>query len=56
VWVQISEQVHDMGEVRMIRDLPIAERHFYLSYRTQQFKCEYCRKTFVTIISGKEQE
>ena len=43
----ISDQVHDLSEVQMIRDLPIAERRCYLSYRVRRFKCERCKKTFV---------
>jgi transposase len=50
---QISEQVHDLSEVQMIRDLPIAERRCYLSYRARRFKCEHCGKTFVERVDWK---
>jgi transposase len=50
---QISERVHDLSEVQMIRDLPIAERRCYLSYRARRFNCEHCRKTFVERVEWK---
>jgi transposase len=50
---QISEQVHDLSEVQMVRDLPIAERRCYLSYRARRFKCEHCGKTFVERVDWK---
>ena len=50
---QISEQVHDLSEVQMIRDLPIVERRCYLSYRARRFKCEQCGKTFVERVDWK---
>ena len=50
---QISEQVHDLSEVQMIRDLPIVERRCYLSYRARRFKCEHCGKTFVERVDWK---
>jgi transposase len=49
----ISEQVHDLSEEQMIRDLPIAERRCYLSYRARRFKCEHCKKTFVERVDWK---
>jgi len=50
---QISEQVHDLSEVQMIRDLPIAERRCYLSYRARRFECTHCGKTFVERVGWK---
>src|SRR3990172_11189248 len=49
----ISNQVHDLSEVQMIRDLPIAERRCYLSYRARRFKCAHCPKTFVERVDWK---
>ncbi|HKZ69682.1 MAG TPA: transposase family protein [Anaerolineales bacterium] len=49
----LSEQVHDLSEVQMIRDLPIAERQCYLSYRARRFKCAPCPKTFVERVDWK---
>jgi len=49
----LSNQVHDLSEVQMIRDLPIAERRCYLSYRARRFKCENCQKTFVERVDWK---
>jgi len=49
----ISEQVHDSSEVQMIRDLPMVERHCYLSYRARRFKCAHCKKTFVERVDWK---
>ncbi len=49
----ISNQVHDLSDVQMIRDLPIAERRCYLSYRARRFKCEHCQKTFVERVAWK---
>ena len=37
----------------MVRDLPIAERRCYLSYRARRFKCERCDKTFVERVDWK---
>ena len=50
---QINQQVHDLSEVQLIRDLPIAERRCYLSYQARRFKCEHCQKTFVERVSWK---
>ena len=50
---QISEQIHDLSEVQMIRDLPIVERRCYLSYRARRFKCEHCGNTFVERVDWK---
>lgn len=49
----ISEQVHDVSEVQMIRDLPIVERHCYLGYQARRFKCAHCNKTFVERVDWK---
>ncbi len=49
----ISDQVHDLSEVQLIRDLPIAERRCYLSYQARRFKCEQCQKTFVERVGWK---
>jgi len=49
----LSEQVHDLSEAQMIRDLPLAERRCYLSYRARRFKCSHCRKTFVERVDWK---
>ena len=49
----LSEQVHDLSEVQMVRDLPIAERRCYLRYRARRFKCEHCQKTFVERVDWK---
>lgn len=49
----ISDQLHDLGEVQLIRDLPIAERRCYLSYQARRFKCEHCQKTFVERVNWK---
>jgi transposase len=49
----LSDQVHDLSEVQMIRDLPIAERRCYLSYRARRFRCEPCQTTFVERVEWK---
>ncbi len=49
----ISTQVHDLSEVQLIRDLPMAERRCYLSYQARRFKCEHCQKTFVERVEWK---
>ena len=49
----LSAQVHDLSDVQMVRDLPIAERRCYLSYRARRFKCEPCQKTFVERLEWK---
>ena len=49
----ISDRVHDVSEVHLIRDLPIAERRCYLSYQARRFKCEHCEKTFVERVNWK---
>lgn len=49
----ITDQVHDLSEVQMIRDLPIGKRRCYLSYRARRFKCERCDKTFVERVDWK---
>ncbi len=50
---QISNQIHDLSEVQLIRDLPIAERRCYLSYQARRFKCGHCQKTFVERVNWK---
>lgn len=49
----LSTQVHDLSEVQMVRDLPLADRRCYLSYRARRFKCEPCQKTFVERVDWK---
>jgi len=49
----ISNQVHDLSEVQLIRDLPIAERRCYLRYQARRFECEHCQKTFVERVNWK---
>jgi transposase len=49
----ITNQVHDLSEVQMLRDLPIGERRCYLIYRARRFKCEHCNKTFVERVDWK---
>ena len=49
----ITNQVHDLSEVQMLRDLPIGERCCYLIYRARRFKCEHCNKTFVERVDWK---
>ena len=50
---QVSNNVHDLSEVQMIRDLSIAERRCYLSYRARRFDCRVCGKTFVERVDWK---
>ena len=50
---QVSNNVHDLSEVQMIRDLSIAERCCYLSYRARRFDCRVCGKTFVEGVDWK---
>jgi len=50
---EISNNVHDLSEVQMIRDLSIAERCCYLSYRARRFDCRVCGKTFVERVDWK---
>jgi transposase len=50
---QMSDSVHDLSEVQMIRDLSIAERRCYLSYRARRFDCRTCGKTFVERVVWK---
>jgi transposase len=45
--------VHDLSEAQLIRDLPIANRQCYLSYRARRFKCGHCKKTFVERVDWK---
>jgi transposase len=49
----ITNQVHDLSEVQMLRDLPIGERRCHLIYRARRFKCEHCNKTFVERVDWK---
>jgi transposase len=50
---QASNSVHDLSAVQMIRDLSIAERRCYLSYRACRFDCQACGKTFVERVIWK---
>ena len=50
---QVSNSVHDLSEVQLIRDLSIAERCCYLSYRARRFDCRVCGKTFVERVDWK---
>lgn len=50
---QVSEQVHDLSEAQMIRDLPIAVRRCYLNYRARRFECQGCSNTFVERVDWK---
>ena len=50
---QASNSVHDLSAVQMIRDLSIAERRCYLSYRARRFDCQTCGKTFVERVVWK---
>jgi len=50
---QVSNKVHDFSEVQMVRDLSIAERRCYLSYRARRFDCLVCGKTFVECVDWK---
>jgi len=50
---QASSSVHDLSAVQMIRDLSIAERRCYLSYRARRFDCQTCGKTFVERVVWK---
>lgn len=50
---QVSEKVHDLSEAQTIRDLPIAERRCYLSYRARRYECKECGKTFVERVEWK---
>ncbi len=50
---QVSNSVHDLSEVQMIRDLSIGERRCYLSYRARRFDCRFCGKTFVERVDWK---
>jgi transposase len=49
----ITNQIHDLSEVQMLRDLPIGERRCYLIYRARRFRCEHCNKTFVERVDWK---
>lgn len=50
---EVSNKVHDLSEAQMIRDLSIAERCCYLSYRARRFDCRVCGKTFVERVDWK---
>jgi transposase len=50
---QASSSVHDLSAAQMIRDLSIAERRCYLSYRAHRFDCQTCGKTFVERVVWK---
>lgn len=50
---QASNSLHDLSEAQMIRDLSIAERRCYLSYRARRFDCQTCGKTFVERVVWK---
>jgi transposase len=50
---QVSNSVHDLSEAQMVRDLSIAERRCYLSYRARRFDCRSCGKTFVEHVTWK---
>ena len=51
-----SNSVHDLSAVQIIRDLSIAERRCYLSYRARRLHCERCDKTFVQRVAWKRFE
>ena len=50
---QASNSLHDLSEAQMIRDLSIAERRCYLSYRARRFDCQTCGKTYVERVVWK---
>lgn len=50
---ELSSRIHDRSSVQLIRDLPLAERQCYLSYRVRRFICEHCSKTFVERVDWK---
>lgn len=49
----LSDKIHDLSDPQMIRDLPLANRRCYLSYRARRFKCEPCQKTFSERVEWK---
>lgn len=50
---QASNIVYDLSAAQMIRDLSIAGRRCYLSYRARRFDCQTCGKTFVERVIWK---
>lgn len=50
---QVSNTVHDLSEAQIVRDLSIAERRCFLSYRARRFDCHACGKTFVERVIWK---
>lgn len=50
---QASNSLHDLSATQMIRDLSIAERRCYLSYRARRFDCQTSGKTFVERVVWK---
>jgi transposase len=46
--------VHQVGEVQLLRDLPIWNRRCYLGYAPRRFKCNCCEHTFVERLSWRE--
>ena len=51
---QLSLNVHQIGEVQLLRDLPIWNRRCYLGYAPRRFKCKNCEHTFVEKVSWRE--
>lgn len=50
----VSTQIHDEGEVQMIRDMPLWDRRGWIGYAPRRFKCEHCDKTFVERVVWRE--
>ncbi len=50
----VSTQLHDVDDVRMIRDLSMWDRRCWIGYAPRRFTCEHCHKTFVERVAWRE--
>jgi len=50
---EVSNSVHDLSDAQIVRDLSVAERRCFLSYRARRFDCGACGKTFVERVVWK---
>ena len=51
---RVSTQVHDMAELRTLRDLSIWGRQCWLRYAPRRFACATCHSTFVERVAWRE--
>jgi len=51
---QLSNEVHEVADPQMVRDLSIWDRQCWLRLMTRRFKCAHCRDTFVERLEWRE--